>query len=289
MGENRVKVAVIGSTGQLGGDIVDIFGEDALPLSHNEIEVKYIKSCRRVLRDVDAVINCAAYVRVDDSEDKSEEAFMVNALGARNVAFVCNEKQIINVYISTDFVFDGIKEEPYCENDTPNPINIYGMSKYAGEILARNYCTKSYIIRTASLYGEKGARGKSGNFVNWMIEKANNNENIKVVADIVMSPTYARDVAKMIKNIVEKKLPYGIYHVVNQGYCSWFEFAKEIFQFLDINAELIPIKSDELDRAAKRPKFSALENAKLNSFKLKMKNWQDALKDYLGESSGGVK
>jgi dTDP-4-dehydrorhamnose reductase len=288
MGENRVKVAIIGSTGQLGGDIVDIFGEEALPLSHNEIEVKDIKSCRRVLRDVDAVINCAAYVRVDDSEDNPEEAFMVNALGARNVALVCNEKQLINVYISTDFVFDGVKKEPYCENDTPNPINIYGMSKYVGEILTRNYCTRSYIIRTASLYGGKGARGKSGNFVVWMMEKANNNEIIKVVADIVMSPTYTRDAAKMIKDIIEKRLSYNIYHVVNRGYCSWFEFAKEIFQFLDINAKLLPIKSDELDRAARRPKFSALENAKLNSFGLKMRNWEDALKDYLNEKSGGI-
>lgn len=281
MGENMIKVAIIGSTGQLGSDILEVFGEDALPLSHNEIEVKDINSCRRVLKDVDTVINCAAYVKVDDSEDHPEEAFMVNAIGARNVALVCNEKKIKNVYISTDFVFDGEKKEPYQEEDNPKPINTYGLSKYAGEIFIGNYCMKFYIIRSASLYGEKGARGKGGNFVNWMIKKANNNEIIKVVDDIVMSPTYTKDAAEMIKNIIEKELPYGIYHVVNQGYCSWFEFAKKIFEFLEIDAKLFPIRSDELNRKARSPKFSALESKKLNSFGLRMRSWEDALKDYL--------
>jgi len=285
MGENMTKVAVIGSTGQLGSDILDVFGEKALPLSHDEIEVKDINSCIKVLKDVDVVINCAAYVKVDESEDNPEEAFMVNVIGARNVALICNEKQIENVYISTDFVFDGKKEEPYHEDDLPNPINTYGLSKYAGEIFTRNLSLpkKFYIIRSSSLYGEKGARGKGGNFVEWMIDKANNNEIIKVVDDIVMSPTYTKDAAEMVKNIIEKEFPYGIYHVVNHGYCSWFEFAKKIFEFLDIDANLFPIKSDELNRKARRPKFSALESKKLNSFELKMRNWEDALKDYLRE------
>ncbi|MDI6640083.1 MAG: dTDP-4-dehydrorhamnose reductase [Methanocellales archaeon] len=276
-----MKVAIIGSTGQLGSDILDVFGEKALPLSHDEIEVKDIASCRRVLKNVDAVINCAAYVKVDDSEGHPEEAFMVNAIGARNVALVCNENQMKNVYISTDFVFDGNKKTPYQEDDPPNPINIYGLSKYAGEILTRNYCRSFYIIRSASLFGRKGARGKGGNFVEWMIKKASNNEIIKVVDDIVMSPTYTRDAAKMIQNIMERKLPYGIYHITNQGCCSWLEFAKEIFEFLDIDAKLFPIKSDALNRKAKRPKFSALESTKLTSFGLRMRNWEDALEDYL--------
>ena len=280
-----MKVAIIGANGQLGSDLVNVFGERALPLSHDEIEVKDINSCIKVLKDVDVVINCAAYVKVDESEDHPEEAFMVNAIGARNVARVCNEKKMKNVYISTDFIFDGEKNKPYQEDDQPNPINIYGLSKYAGEIITRNLSLpkKYYIIRSSSLFGIKGAKGKGGNFVDWMIEKANNNEIIKVVDDIVMSPTYTKDAAEMVKNIIEKKRPYGIYHVVNQGYCSWFEFAKKIFRFFGIDAKLSPIKSDELDRKARRPKFSALEDAKLNSFGLRMRNWEDALKDYLRE------
>ena len=279
----KMKVAIIGSTGQLGSDISEVFGEEALPLSHGEIEVKDIDNCRRALKDVDTVINCAAHVKVDDSEDQPEAAFMVNAIGVRNVAVICNEKHIRNIYVSTDFVFDGNMKKPYQDDDQPNPINTYGLSKYAGEIFTRNYCTKYYIIRSASLYGEKGARGKGGNFVEWMIEKANNNEIIKVVDDIVMSPTYTKDAAEMIKNIIERELPYGIYHVANQGYCSWFEFAKQIFQFLEIDAKIFSIKSDVLDRKAKRPKFSALESKKLSSFGLRMRNWEDALRDYLRE------
>jgi len=199
---------------------------------------------------------------------------------------VCNEKRMKNVYISTDFVFDGKKEEPYQEDDPPNPINIYGLSKYAGEILTRNYCERFYVIRSASLFGSKGARGKGGNFVEWMIEKASNNEIIKVIDDVVMSPTYTKDAADMIKNIIERELPYGIYHVTNHGYCSWFEFAKEIFEFLNIDVKLFPIKSDELNRKAKRPKFSALDGTKLTSFGLRMRSWEDALKDYLREKEG---
>lgn len=284
-----IKVAIIGSTGQLGSDIFEVFGGEALPLSHDEIEVEYINSCRRVLKDIDIVINCAAYVKVDESEDHPEDAFMVNAVGARNVAWVCNERKMKNIYISTDFVFDGNKNKPYPEDGQPNPINIYGMSKYTGEILTRNYCNVYYIIRSSSLFGIKGARGKGGNFVDWMIEKANNNEIIKVVDDVVMSPTYTKDAAEIVKNIIEKELPYGIYHVANQGYCSWFEFAKKTFEFMDIDANIFPIKSDELNRKARRPKFSALEIAKLNSFGLRMRNWEDALKDYLKEKIGGAK
>ena len=155
-----MRVAIIGANGQLGSDLVNVFGEKALPFTHAEIEVKDINSCIKVLKNVDIVINCAAYVKVDESEDHPEEAFIVNAIGARNVALVCNEKKMKNVHISTDFVFDGEKKEPYQEDDNPNPINTYGLSKYAGEIFIRNYCTKFYIIRSASLYGEKAQEEK---------------------------------------------------------------------------------------------------------------------------------
>jgi dTDP-4-dehydrorhamnose reductase len=155
------------------------------------------------------------------------------------------------------------------------------LSKYAGEIFVKNYCKKNYIIRSASLYGEKGAKGKGGNFVDWMIKKANNDEKINVVSDIVMSPTYTKDIAEMIKNIIEKDLDYGTYHVVNQGYCSWFEFAKEIFKKMKIDAKLFPMQAIELERKARRPPFSALENKKLKKFGLRMRNWEDALEEYL--------
>jgi dTDP-4-dehydrorhamnose reductase len=276
--------AVIGSTGQLGSDMLYVLGEEAVSLSHDDIEIKDINSCRRALKDIDAVVNCAGYVRVDDCEDNPEEAFMVNAVGARNIAMVCDEKHMTNVYISTDFVFDGKKKTFYLEDDLPNPINTYGLSKYAGEIFTRNYCTDYYIIRTSSIYGKKGSRGKGGNFVDWMIEKAKNKEIIRVVDDIVMSPTYTRDAAEMIKKILEKELPYGIYHAANQGHCTWFEFATKIFEFQNIRPELFPIKSGNLNRKARRPNFSVLESKKLGRIGLKMRNWEDALKDYFKQN-----
>lgn len=280
-----MKILIVGSTGQLGSDILKVFDGETIPLTHKEIEVKDIDSCRRVLKGADVVINCAAYVNVDESEDHPDDAFMVNAIGARNVALVCAERKMKSVYISTDFVFDGQqtigKEKPYKEDDKPNPINTYGLSKYAGEIFVKNYCEKNYIIRSASLYGEKGAKRKGGNFVDIMIQKARNSEIIKVVNDVAMSPTYTKDLANMIKTILEKKLDYGIYHVVNQGYCNWFEFAKEIFKKTKIDAKLFPIKSTELNRKARRPSFSALENKKLEKHGLTMRKWEDALYDYL--------
>lgn len=275
------NIAVIGSTGQLGKSILATFGDRAISLPHEKIEVKDIHSCENALKDVDIIINCAAYTNVDRCEIEPAEAFMVNAIGARNLALLCKKKEIINVYISTDFVFDGEKGEPYHEDDIPNPINTYGITKYAGEIFTKNCCDRFYIIRTSSLYGKTGARGKGGNFVEWMIEKAGGDEAITVVDDIVMSPTSTKDVAEMIKNIVDKRLPFGIYHVANQGHCSWFEFAKKIFQFLKIDANLSPIKTHELKRKAKRPRFSAIESKNLSRFGLNMRGWDDALKLYL--------
>ncbi len=280
-----MRVAIIGATGQLGSDIVKVFSDKAVPLSHADIEVKNLFSCIKALKEnsPDVVINCAAYVRVDDAEDFAEEAFAVNAVGAKNVASACEQIGAANVYISTDYVFDGTKSDPYIESDLPNPINAYGLSKYAGEIFTRNYSSKFYIIRVSSLYGAKGARGKGGNFVETMINKAKNGEEIKVVDDMIMSPTYTRDAAEMIKNIVEEKLPYGIYHVTNSGYCSWYEFARAIFELTNLNAELSPIKTSQLSLKARRPLFSALTSIKLEEHGLRMRDWKAALQDYLKE------
>ena len=187
------------------------------------------------------------------------------------------------VYISTDYVFDGVKGTPYEEDDVPNPVNVYGLSKYVGEIFTRNYSQRYYIIRTASLYGKAGASGKGGNFVEFMIQQARNGERIKVVDDQFMSPTSTKDVAEMLKEFLGIKPVFGAYHMVNEGYCSWFEFTKEIFNILNWDMHITPIKSDELKRLARRPIFSALKNKKLGNLGLRMRDWEDALEDYLNE------
>jgi len=278
-----MKVAIIGANGQLGSDLVKVFS-DAIPLTRKELDVTDYESLK-ILKEIkpDVVINTAAYVRVDDAEIEADKAFQVNAVGALNVTKICNEIKAVNVYISTDYVFDGTKGEPYTEEDTPNPLNVYGLSKYAGEVFTRNYSERYYIIRVASLYGVAGARGKGGNFVEFMIQKAKSGEEIRVVNDMFMSPTYTRDVAIMLKRFLELKPEFGVYHMVNDGYCSWYEFTKEIFNILGWDVQVTPIKSSELNRLAKRPLFSALKNQKLEKLGLKMRHWRDALRDYLVE------
>lgn len=283
-----MKVAVIGAHGQLGTDLVKVFGEDpsfeVIPLTHKDLDVT-VPETLKVLKDLkpDVIINTAAYVRVDDAELYPDKAFAVNAIGALNVARVASEIDAVNVYISTDYVFDGTKGEPYTEEDVPNPINVYGVSKYAGEIFTRNYSRKYYIIRVASLYGKVGASGKGGNFVEWVIEKAKRGEELKIVNDQFMSPTYTMDVARTLKKFLEIGPEWGIYHMVNEGYCSWYEFTKAVFEILGWDVEVKPIKSSELNRLARRPKFSALGNGMLERIGMKMKHWREALREYLGE------
>ncbi|NJE54446.1 dTDP-4-dehydrorhamnose reductase [Thermococcus sp. 21S9] len=280
-----MRVAIIGANGQLGSDLAEVFkkkGFDVIPLTHKDLDVAVAESLR-ILKEVkpDIIVNTAAYVRVDDAEVYPEKAFAVNAIGALNVARIADEINAVNVYISTDYVFDGKKGSPYIEKDAPNPINVYGTSKLAGEVFTRNYSHRHYIIRVASLYGKAGARGKGGNFVNWVIEKAKHGENLRVVVDQVMSPTHTRDVAETLAKLLGREPPYGIYHMVNEGYCSWYEFTKTIFDILGWDVEIEPIKSSELNRLAKRPRFSALENRRLHELGLRMPDWRQGLIRYL--------
>ena len=285
-----MKVAIIGANGQLGSDLVEIFEGEAIPLTRRDLDVTDPESVK-ILNELkpEVVINTAAYVRVDDAEVEVENAFQVNAIGALNIAKACNEINAVNVYISTDYVFDGAKGEPYEEDDVPNPINVYGLSKYAGAILTRNYSEKYYVIRVASLYGKAGARGKGGNFVDSMIQRAKNGEEIKVVDDMFMSSTYTKDVSRMLKMFLDLDLAikpaFGVYHIANEGYCNWYDFTKEIFNILgwDAKIQITPIKSSELKRLARRPVFSALKNKKLDDLGLRMRNWKEALREYLIE------
>jgi len=283
-----MKIAIIGANGQLGSDLVRTFkdtGEKIVPFTHADIDVGDLHSSRKVLEKIqpDIVINCAAYVRVDDAEDFPDKAFSVNALGARNIALICKELNAVLVYISTDYVFDGKKKYPYTEDDIPDPLDVYGASKLAGEYFVKNIVENHYIIRSSSLFGIAGASGKGGNFVETMIKKARNNEEIKVVDDMIMSPTYTRDAAEMIRKILEKELPFGTYHVANGGKCSWYEFAGAIFNILRMETNLSPTKTDILRSKARRPMYSPLVSTKLKKSGLEMQNWETALRDYLIE------
>ncbi len=258
---------------------------EIIPLTHADIDVADFKLSREVLKNInpEAVLNCAAYVRVDDAEEFAGKAFAVNALGARNMALVCNELNSVLVHVGTDYIFDGKKKQPYTEDDPPNPLNVYGNSKLAGEYFVRNIFEKYYIIRSSSLFGIAGASGKGGNFVETMIKKAQNKEEIKVVDDMIMSPTYTRDAADMIKSILAKKLPFGIYHVSNSGQCSWYEFAGAVFDITGVDASISPTKTAAIKSKARRPMFSPLASTRLKRYGLEMESWKEALRDYLME------
>lgn len=283
-----MKIAIIGANGQLGSDLVRTFKDtehEIVPLTHNDIDVVDFSLSRKILKNIqpEIVINCATYVRVDDAEEFPDKAFAVNALGARNIALICEGLDAILVYISTDYVFDGRKNQPYTEEDTPNPLGVYGASKLACEYFVRNIVGKHYIIRSSSLFGIAGASGKGGNFVETMIKKARSKEEIKVVNDMIISPTYTRDTASVIKNILIKKLPFGIYHVANEGQCSWYEFAKATFETLGMEVRLHPTKTSILRSKARRPLFSPLACVKLRGYGLAMESWQASLRCYLIE------
>ena len=280
-----MKIAVIGSTGQLGTDLIKTLEHRhvVIGLTHKDLEVSDINSLM-ILKEhkPDVVINTAAFHKTDQCEVEPLKTFSVNALGARNISIITKEIDATDVYISTDYVFDGKKKEPYTEEDNPAPINTYGISKLAAEYFTKQN-PKHYIIRIAGVFGKAGASGKGGNFVETMIKKAKNNEPIAVIDDMWMSPTYTKDASSIITRIAEKQLPYGIYHATNKGLCSWYQFAQHIFKITGLNPNLTPIKTEQLAMKAKRPRFSALKSIKLHKYDLEMATWQEALCKYLIE------
>ena len=284
-----MKIAVTGATGQLGRDIVEVLQNDGrfkvLPLSHNEVEVTDPISVRKALVDwhPDAVVNCVAFHRVDECEERPDAAFQVNALGALNVARVCAELNALCVYVSTDYVFDGQKERGYSEEDTPYPVNVYGISKLAGEQLTRQACAEWLIVRVASLFGKSGARGKGGNFIETILSKARAGETLKVVNDIRMSPTYTFDVATALADLLVKRAT-GVIHLSNDGACTWYELAGKAVDLMGLKTRVVPVLSREYPTRANRPKDSSLMNGRIpRMLDRPMRPWPEALKAYFIE------
>ena len=304
MGAVRPKVVVVGATGQLGGDLVEVFEGsgrwEVVGLSHDDIEVTRPESARTALEALkpSVVINTAAFNRVDACEAEVETAFRVNALGALHVARAANSAGALCVYISTDYVFEGrrgtgndtttpagmhpSRPMPYTEQDRPNPINVYGASKLAGEILTAQAAARHLVVRVASLFGRRGARGKGGNFVMTVLARAKAGEPLRVVDDIVMSPTYTLDAARVIERLVRAGVT-GVVHVVNSGMCSWYEFACAIVRLAGIDARVEPVSSDAYPAAARRPAFSALSNRYAANLigGDGVRSWEDALGEYV--------
>lgn len=224
----------------------------------------------------DYILHLAAYTDVDGCELNPEKAWKTNTEGTKNVATACKKLNIPLLYISTDYVFDGTKSIPYLEWDTTNPINIYGKTKEKGERYILNVLENFWIVRTSGLYGLG-----SKNFVTTIIKKASESSAINVVNDQIGAPTYVEDLALAIKELI-KTVNFGIYHITNSDYCSWYEFAKEIVRIVSFNCEVHPINSFELSRPAKRPKNWRLRNFMWEiQGKKPIRAWQEALKEYI--------
>jgi len=282
-----VKVAVIGANGQLGTDLCRALSSfDIIPLTDADVEIADMASVREAMlrNKPEIIINTAAYVRVDDCEDEKDKAFLVNALGARNVAVVAQELGAKLVHISTDYIFGGEAEPrttPYTEFDTPVPLSVYGKSKLAGEDFVRHLCLRHFIVRPSGLFGVAGSLGKGGNFIETMLKLAKERDELKVVNDQVFSPTYTADLARKIAQLMTTDY-YGIFHITSKGACSWYEFTREIFKLAGITTLVVPITSAQYPQKARRPSYSVLDNSHLRLLGMDdMRPWQEALRDYL--------
>jgi|ERR1041385_1326681 dTDP-4-dehydrorhamnose reductase len=278
-----MKTVIIGGNGQLGMDLMKAFGDvNPVSLTHADIEIDAIDSVSKTLSSLkpDLVINTAAYHKVDDCEKYPDRSFQVNALGALNLARVCESLNARLLHLSTDYVFDGKKQAPYVENDLPNPLNVYAVTKVAGEHFVQSNCSKHYVVRSSGLYGHNPCRAKGRNFIDTMLKLSKERSEIKVVDDEILTPTYTYHLAVQIRELVSQD-SYGLYHITNNGSCSWYQFAKEIFKNAGVRISVVPVSAKEFPSSVKRPSYSVLENANLQLLGIDhMPQWQESLAHY---------
>ncbi len=279
-----MRIAIIGANGRLGQALLRAFhGHQLVAWTRQDFDILDHDRTAHAIRSTSphVVINTAAFHHTDACEDDPERSFSVNAIAVRNIARTCHACGSIIVQVSTDYVFDGRKGEPYEETDSPNPINVYGASKLAGEYLVRSACERHYVVRTASLFGHAEGTTKRS-FVELVLDKARRNEPLAVVDDVVMSPTYTEDAAFAIRRLIEGEAPYGVYHVTNTGSCSWYAFAKAVLRFAKLRANLTPTKIQILAPRAARPAFSALSSRAAVAVGIgALRPWEDALREYM--------
>jgi len=273
---------IVGANGMLGHDLAqELQSENLITLSRSQCDISKLNEVKSNVHDVDVVINCAAYTAVDAAESNRELAFKINAQGPKNLAIVCNDIGAKLVHYSTDYVFSGDANQPYKEDDIPNPKSIYGESKLAGEIEIKETIPDNYyLIRTAWLYGKHG-----NHFGKTILNLAKNKEFLEVVDDQIGQPTWTKDLAQKTIELVTKSAPPGTYHGTSEGQVSWFEYARKIFELAGIEKERVkPVSSELFPRPAPRPHFSVLAH---NSFERAgippIRNWEKALKDAFSE------
>lgn len=288
----KYKILITGSSGMLGVDLCrelgrdfELYGADVRRAGGRvqkfyRCDITKKQSILTIVKKIkpDIIIHTAAMTNVDGCELNPKKAYKINSLGTNNVVSACKAVDAVLIYISTDFVFDGKKKKPYIETDKPHSLGVYADSKLKGENAVKKILKKYFIIRTSWLFGKHGQ-----NFVDTILKLAKKENCLKVVNDQVGSPTYTKDLAKAIHVLIDKIYSgTGIYHVSNSGSISWFDYAREILRLKNMHTKIVPISSKELDRPAKRPAMSVLDNSKFIKYTgYRMRNWQEALKEYV--------
>ena len=276
------NVLVTGSNGQLASCIKDLAkqydGLNFIYTDYQELDICDLNQVNAFFKSnhkIHYCINCAAYTAVDKAESDADKAFEINADGAKNLAIACREFDAILIQISTDFVFDGGKKEPYSETDVAKPIGVYGASKLQGEQEIIKILETYFILRTSWLYSEYGT-----NFMKTMLKLAETRDEISVVSDQIGSPTYAGDLAAVILKIIcSNNTNFGLYNYSNEGVASWYDFAKAIFESHNVAVSLIPVFSNQYQAVATRPKYSVLDSEKAKKeFNIQSLNWEISLK-----------
>lgn len=279
-----MKILITGSKGQLGHDLMnelDKRGIEYIGVDVEEMDITDADACRRVITEAapDAVIHCAAYTAVDAAEDNVELCRKINAEGTKNIAEVCRDLDIKMMYISTDYVFNGEGTRPWEPDDHREPLNIYGLTKYEGEVYIERLVKKFFTVRIAWVFGVNGK-----NFIKTMLRLGKERGAVSVVDDQIGSPTYTYDLARLLVDMIQTE-EYGRYHATNEGLCSWYEFACEIFRQAGMDEVTVtPVDSSQFPAKAKRPKNSRMDRSKLveKGF-TPLPTWQDALGRYLKE------
>jgi dTDP-4-dehydrorhamnose reductase len=280
----KSKVLVTGAKGQLGSDVVLCLqdqGYGVYGYGRQELDITDYEQVTHIFNKIkpDIVIHTAAHTKVDLAESEPDEAYLINAYGTRNIAVASEVIGAKLVYVSTDYVFNGQGIRPYNEFEPTSPLGVYGKSKLAGEQFVRDLNSKFFIIRTSWVYGLHGV-----NFVKTVLKISEDRNELNVVHDQIGSPTYTVDLAKFIGQLVPTEL-YGTYHASNTGFCSWYEFAKAIFEEADLpNIKVNPITTAEFPRPAPRPSFSVMDHMaiRLNGL-TDLPHWRDALKKFIQE------
>lgn len=282
-----MKILILGKNGQVGQELLTQATEldfDVVALSREELDITNFKSVVNQIEKIkpDIVINASAYHVVPDCETYPDKAYLINAIAVKNLADICEKNDITLVHYSTDYVFDGLKGKPYKENDLPNPLQVYGISKLAGEYGVLNYCKKGVIIRACYIYGGKtGSRAKKGNFVLSILNQAKDVSELEVASEMIVSPTFASDLALATLQLIKNKNIYGIYHLPNEGFCSLADFATSIIKYSGLKTKIIPIDRGGKAGNLRRPLFSVLKNTRAKKLKVFLPHWENAIKRYL--------